>query len=252
MNTEMANAMSGLNNNYSVRTYNLTANIPQALPSSRQFMLISATVDLAAIGLSLGSQNADFDSLILGISVGMEEGSIKARIVSTVTQVVVVAMVTGRAEIVDSRFAPSGASMPVTVADGASVSLGARGDAAATTDTGTFSLIALIKRLLGKTTTASATTRSSLSGIAGSAASNTTLVTAGVNVNGVQVVHYSLWCGVDITAVAEIRDSGPLALAYVADSQAVVCAQPFILPAGQALQVQTTGLSRVTIQYVIL
>jgi hypothetical protein len=36
----------------------------------------------------------------------------------------------------------------VTVADGADVALGAKADAAATTDTGTFSLIALFKRLL--------------------------------------------------------------------------------------------------------
>jgi len=39
----------------------------------------------------------------------------------------------------------------VTVADGADVAQGAKSDAAATTDTGTFSLIALIKRLLTKT-----------------------------------------------------------------------------------------------------
>jgi hypothetical protein len=37
-----------------------------------------------------------------------------------------------------------------SVADGANAALGAKADAAATTDTGTFSLIALIKRLLGK------------------------------------------------------------------------------------------------------
>lgn len=41
----------------------------------------------------------------------------------------------------------------VTIADGADVALGARDDTAATTDTGTFSLIALFKRLLQKFTT---------------------------------------------------------------------------------------------------
>lgn len=40
-----------------------------------------------------------------------------------------------------------------TVADGSNVALGAKADAAATTDAGTFSLIALIKRLLQKLTT---------------------------------------------------------------------------------------------------
>ena len=38
----------------------------------------------------------------------------------------------------------------ITVADGADVTLGAKADAVATSDTGTFSLIALIKRLLTK------------------------------------------------------------------------------------------------------
>lgn len=37
-----------------------------------------------------------------------------------------------------------------TVADGANVTLGAKADAAASTDTGTFSQISLFKRLLGK------------------------------------------------------------------------------------------------------
>ena len=41
-------------------------------------------------------------------------------------------------------------NQPVTIADGANVTLGAKADTAATTDSGTFSLIALFKRLLGK------------------------------------------------------------------------------------------------------
>lgn len=41
----------------------------------------------------------------------------------------------------------------VTEADGANVTLGAKGDSAATTDTGTFSLISLFKRALQKLTT---------------------------------------------------------------------------------------------------
>ena len=42
---------------------------------------------------------------------------------------------------------------PVSIADGSDVAEGARADAAATTDAGTFSLIALVKRLLQKWTT---------------------------------------------------------------------------------------------------
>jgi len=49
-------------------------------------------------------------------------------------------------------FAKLLATIGVTIADGSSVSLGARADAAATTDAGTFSLISLTKRLLEKIT----------------------------------------------------------------------------------------------------
>ena len=45
--------------------------------------------------------------------------------------------------------APIG-GLPSATADGANVTLGAKADTAATTDAGTFSLIALTKRLLGK------------------------------------------------------------------------------------------------------
>lgn len=61
-----------------------------------------------------------------------------------------------------SRSFSSGGSVTVTgtvattVTDGADAAVGAKADAAATTDAGTFSLIALIKRLLGKATFASA------------------------------------------------------------------------------------------------
>jgi len=46
----------------------------------------------------------------------------------------------------------------VTIADGADVTQGAKADAAATTDTGTFSIVALVKRLLAKWTGAVDTT----------------------------------------------------------------------------------------------
>lgn len=49
-------------------------------------------------------------------------------------------------------FNPAGGGAAVTIANGADVALGATTDAAATTDTGNFSLIALFKRLLTKFT----------------------------------------------------------------------------------------------------
>lgn len=47
--------------------------------------------------------------------------------------------------------AASGSGGPATVADGADGAFGAKADAAATTDTGTFTFLALFKRLLTKT-----------------------------------------------------------------------------------------------------
>jgi hypothetical protein len=57
-----------------------------------------------------------------------------------------------RPEVVSSGGGGGGGG-PVTIADGADVTQGAKADAAATSDTGTFSIVALFKRLLGKFTT---------------------------------------------------------------------------------------------------
>lgn len=51
---------------------------------------------------------------------------------------------------VSSGGGGGGGGGATTIADGADVAMGARADAAATTDTGTFSLIALVKRLVSK------------------------------------------------------------------------------------------------------
>lgn len=245
-------AASGLNNNYAIRTYNLQANVPQALPSGRKFILVSATVDITALSLSLGAENANFDNLILGISVGIREGSIKARLVSTAAQTVVMAIVTGHADIIDSRFAPSGATLPVSEADGANIALGARADAAATTDAGTFSLIALIKRLLGKTGSAAPFgAKASGSTVPGSASVTNTIVTSGSNVNGILVNSLSLMCGADPVASCEATSSLGIMLRAI-DSQNVMFASPVTIPAGADFQISTRGDCRYSAVYTVL
>ena len=141
---------SSIRAGYDTRSYTLTANVQQSLPSAREFLIISASVDITAIGFNLGDNNGDFEVWPFGFAIGVTEGSIKARIQSSVTQTVVIAMIDGIATVKDNRFAPGAGSLPVTEADGANIALGARADAAATTDGGTFSLIALMKRLLSK------------------------------------------------------------------------------------------------------
>ena len=142
--------MKSMRAGYDTRSYTLTAGVQQSLPSAREFLIISATVDITAIGFNLGDNNGDFETWPFGFAIGVTEGSVKARIQSSVTQTVVIAMIDGIATVKDNRFAPGAGSLPVTMADGASVALGARADASATTDGGTFSLISLFKRMLGK------------------------------------------------------------------------------------------------------
>lgn len=141
---------SSIRAGYDTRSYTLTAGVQQSLPSAREFLIISATVDITAIGFNLGDNNGDFEVWPYGFAIGVTEGSVKARIQSSVTQTVVIAMIDGLATVKDNRFAPGAGTLPVTMADGANVALGARADASATTDGGTFSLISLFKRMLGK------------------------------------------------------------------------------------------------------
>ena len=145
--------MSGspsLHRGYDTRTYNLVANIAQALPSAREFMIISASIDITALNFSMGDDNGDQEVWPFGVIIGIKEGSVKARIGSTVNQTVVIAMLDGDVTIKDNRFAPGAGSLAVTEADGANAALGAKADTSATTDGGTFSLISLFKRMLSK------------------------------------------------------------------------------------------------------
>lgn len=145
--------MSGspsLHRGYDTRTYNLVANVAQSLPSAREFMIISATIDITALNFSMGDDNGDQEVWPFGVIIGIKDGSVKARIGSSVSQTVVIAMLDGDVTIKDNRFAPGAGSLAVTEADGANAALGAKADASATTDGGTFSLISLFKRMLSK------------------------------------------------------------------------------------------------------
>ncbi len=59
---------------------------------------------------------------------------------------------TASADVLSVQGIASGVALPVSAAGGTLIDLGAKADAAATTDTGTFSLIALFKRLLSQIT----------------------------------------------------------------------------------------------------
>lgn len=230
-------------NRYTVRTYNLQANTPQALPSAREYLIVSATVDIQALAYALGDGNADLEQWPFGFAVGVREGVTKARIQSSVAQVVQVAMVEGNAIVRDNRFAPGAGTLPVTIADGADVALGARADAAAASDTATASLIALSKRLLTKTVMPQSYTIPPFSseGAVGSAATSAVVVAAAANVNGIHVMSMTIACRQDPTAEYSFAHSGVGAIMKAYDSQAVAAAGAFIVPAGVELIVQRTG-----------
>lgn len=100
-------------NGYTVRTFNLLANTPQPLPSAREFLLVTASVNTDAISIAIGDDNGDLEQWPLGFAVGVKEGSTRARVMSTITQTVTVAMADGSVQVVDSRLAPGPGTIDV-------------------------------------------------------------------------------------------------------------------------------------------
>jgi hypothetical protein len=88
-----------------------------------------------------------------GIAISNFDGPVWIKNTHASANTIVVA--SGAAELRDNRLVidvlnPISVTAVCTLADGADVALGAKADAAATTDAGTFTLIALVKRFLGK------------------------------------------------------------------------------------------------------
>jgi hypothetical protein len=92
---------------YDARTFNLVANVPAALPPAREYVILQASVNPAAVGLSVGDGNGDSGLWPMGVQV-ITEGKLPARLSSTVTQTVTVLMVDGDVSVRDNR-----ALMPV-------------------------------------------------------------------------------------------------------------------------------------------
>lgn len=84
------------------RTFTLTANQPQPLPPANDYLILSATSDQDAVLISRSDNDADFSSFPYGVTLRYPE-MLKRRIRSTVTQVVVVLMTTGGAQLGDNR-----------------------------------------------------------------------------------------------------------------------------------------------------
>lgn len=100
-------------NRYATRTYNLQANTPISLPAAREYIIVGATLNIAAIFIALGDGNADLEQWPYGFAVGVKEGTTRARVMSSVAQSVTITMAEGDVRVVDARFAPGPGSIDV-------------------------------------------------------------------------------------------------------------------------------------------
>ena len=245
--------MSG---SYDSRILTLVANIPIALPPARQYVVLSASVNSSALGISIGDGNGDFTAWPAGLAIKFDR-SIPARLISSVSQSVAIGFTDGGVTLVDSRNVPIGPTA-ATIIDGGDVALGARADAAATTDAGTFSLIALIKRLLSKTGAATPnqyvtafTTGSRAPGTISTG--NVNIVLGAGNTNGILITSANLIAYPDTTAVLGFYESVTGApLFQVTDSQFMASTGPIIIPPGAGLLYNATGGGWMSITYKIL
>lgn len=101
--------------NYDTRTYNLVANAPQNIPAGREYLIISASVDRDALQIAVGDANASFAQWPIGIAPKVKDNTdqskmMTARILSTVTQTVTIAFVSGDIEVRDARTLITGQS----------------------------------------------------------------------------------------------------------------------------------------------
>lgn len=92
--------------------------------------------------------------------------------------------------------------------------------------------------------------RTSLTQGVGAAATVTVVVPATSNVRGIVLLHATLCCLADPTAIAELYDGGGV-FASCVDSQAVPVVGPICIPAGQSLRIGMTGGCRVGLSYLI-
>jgi hypothetical protein len=105
--------MSGLP--YQIHDIVLAANIPRTLRVSTRFLsLVSATVNLATVEIALGESDS-FQPLIFGLALVELDKVTRLTIRSTDSQTVRVA--TGSAMVYDSRAAPSGGTVSMSIID---------------------------------------------------------------------------------------------------------------------------------------
>lgn len=136
---------------YQTQSMVLAAGVKRQLSGTVRYITVLSATNKDAVSVSFGG--ASFSPLPPGVAIsGFESSEVWVQNTDSVSNTIVVA--SGGAELRDNRLIIDSLN-PVAVsvsaiADGNDVAEGSKADVAATTDTGTFSVIALLKRLLTK------------------------------------------------------------------------------------------------------
>ena len=152
--------------NYNTITVNLVAGVSQIVASGESFVVLSASPSgLSALRASLDGSEPQ-GAWPFGVELIPANGPANLRVLSSVTQTITIAFTSGGTRIRDNRFAPGAGvldvnvvspnPLPISVADGADVALGAEADAASENPATAASLISLIKGWLSKMITGGA------------------------------------------------------------------------------------------------
>lgn len=139
--------MDGMEIPYQTYPFTLTPGQTIQTPGFSRFITILTASNATAIQIAF--ENGSYFTLPVGCSVSEIAKPVKVWIKNNSGSTVTGTYASGNATFRDTRFTfdYTGTALPVTSVDGGIVSIGATTDPAASTDTGTFSLIALIKRL---------------------------------------------------------------------------------------------------------
>lgn len=146
--------MPNLRVSYEPKTITLAAGESVKLPGDIRFFLFYDATNAAKVSARFGSSkqgtSGSFFALIKGFKNGPLTDIDVVEILNTDAAPNTISVVYGAADFDYTRDTIIGS---LTVADGGDATQGAKADAAATADAGTFSVVALLKRMLARITT---------------------------------------------------------------------------------------------------
>lgn len=132
----------------------LAAGASYPIRQNMRFLTILTATDTSAISISF--DNSSFFALPFGFTLSEFEAT-EVYVKNTSGSANTIVMAVGLANLRDNRFASGVVSVPITIADGADVTEGAKADAIATDTASPWSVISLLKGIWKRVFNASAT-----------------------------------------------------------------------------------------------